>query len=151
MVERIKLRFQKLRIVTVLAWLVIFFLGSMSRGVISPLAFWMLVIVFIILLSIDVVYFIIRVSEAHYLQVTQKSVVIKRVFQPPRAMLISDIKSILFIEKNGTAERIILSDGKHAIEIQHIYRVSKEIIIEKIKASPEYPNGLEIDLIKAIW
>ncbi len=151
MIERIKLSFQKLRIVTVLAWIVLLFLGLMSRGVISALAFWTLVIVIVILFSIDVVYFIIRVSESHYIQVTQQRVMIKRVFRPLRTLLISDITLIILIEKNTKADRIILSDGKHAIEIKHIYRLSKEIILEIIKESEDYPKDLEVNRIEKVW
>ncbi len=151
MVERMTLKFQKLRIVTLFVWVVMLSLGLISRGVISPLAFWMLAIVFIVFFSIDVVYFVVRVSEAHYVHVTQKEVIIKRVFRRPRALLISDIKLIMLIEKSGKAKRIIVSDGAHAIDIRHIYKMSKEAILRSIKGSEGYPKGLEIDRIKGIW
>ena len=151
MVEKITLRFQKLRIVTLLAWVVILVLGFMTDDVISPVAFWILALVVVALISIDVVYFVIRMSEAHYLQVTPQKVIIKRVFRRPKALLISEIKRIMLIEKNATATRIVLSDGTHAIDIQRIYKLSKDVILRTIKGTEDYPKGLEIERIKGIW
>ena len=151
MLERMSLRFQKLRIVTLFIWVVMLFLGLMSRGVISPLVFWVLASVFIVFFSIDVVYFIIRVSGAHYVHVTEKEVIIKRVFQPPKALQISAIQWITLVEKKGTAKRIIVSDGEHAIEIKRVYRLSKEIILRTIMGSEVYPEGVKVNRIKEIW
>ena len=144
MSERIKLKFQKYRVITTLCWMGILFLGLISRGVISSLLFWLLAISIAILFISDLIYFIIRIAESHYLLITTQSIVMKQFLQPPAVMMIEDIESVIIHTEDNKIERIVLADGKNVIVIKHIYTMSKEDMLAMIKHSTKYPEELEI-------
>jgi hypothetical protein len=140
---RIYLKFQKLHIVTTLGWALILFLALISRGVLSQIVFWLLVVMISILFVLDAIYFVIRVIEGHYLLITNHELVMKRFLKPVETMMIADIKSIVFI--NGEySKRLILSDGQKEMVIKHEYRFSKESILRSIQESNNYPKKLQV-------
>ncbi len=142
--EKITLKFQKLHLVTTLGWVLLLFLALISRGVLSSFAFWLIVFMITILFVLDIIYFIIRVIEGHYLVVTKQAVTIKRFLQPVESMLISELKSITFVNSRYNNKRIILSNGDREIVIKHIYKFSKESIMITIQQSSNYPKQLEV-------
>lgn len=142
--EKITLKFQKLHLVTTLGWALILFLALISRGVLSSFAFWLILAMISILFILDVIYFVIRVIEGHFLVVSNREVIIKRFLQPIESMLISELESITFVDNGSHNKRIILSNGERTIEIKHIYRFSKESILVIIQESTNYPKNLEV-------
>lgn len=142
--EKITLKFQKLRLGTTLGWALILFLALISRGVLSAFVFWLIFIMIMILFFLDAIYFVTRVIEGHFLVVSNREVIIKRFLKPIESMLISDIKSITFIDNGPHNKKIIISNGEREIEIKHIYKFSKESILVIIQESTNFPKNLEV-------
>jgi len=145
--EKITLKFQKLHVVTTLGWALILFLALISRGVISSFAFWLILMMVSTLFVLDAVYFVIRVIEGHFLVVSNREVIIKRLFKPIESMLIAELTSITFIDHGYNNKRIILSNGEREIVIKQIYQFSKESILVIIQESTNYPKKLEVTRI----
>lgn len=142
--EKITLKFQKLHIVTTLGWALILFLALISRGVLSNFAFWLIFIMISILFVLDAIYFVIRVIDGHFLVVSNREVIIKRLFKPIESMLIAELISITYIDNGPQHQRIMLSNGEREIEIKHIYKFSKESILVIIQESSNFPKNLEV-------
>jgi uncharacterized membrane protein len=140
---RIRLKFQKLHVVTTLGWATLLFLALISRGVLTQLVFWLIVVMISVLFILDGIYFVIRVIEGHYLLITNHKVVLKRFLKPIASISIAKIQSIVFI--NGEhKKRLILSDGETEVVIKHEYKFKKENILRSIQESSNYPKHLDV-------
>ncbi len=142
--QKITLRYQELHIITAIGWAFFLILGLFSRGVISNLAFWLVIIPISILFILDAIYFVARVSEGHYLFITEKEVLRKRFFKPIETIEIAKLTSIVVKKLDAHIKSIFLSDQDHELEIKHDYKLPKESILFYIKESSNYPRNLEI-------
>ncbi len=138
--ERIKLKFQKFRLMTTLSWMFLLFLGLISRGVIPTWFFWLLVIFIALLFIGDIVYFVIRIAESHYLLITKQQVILKRVFYQPQSIFIAELEKAFISSEDDGIKRIFLADRKQEIVIKHIYTISKENMVAILKNSPNLPK-----------
>lgn len=144
MSERITLKFKKLRLITTLSWMGILLLSLILRDVISSPVFWIVVFVIFILFLTDLIYFIIRIVEVHYLLITNQTVVLKKAFNPPGIIEIKNIKILTLMKKDNKIKQIIVSDDQFEITIKHKYTISKDGILSMIRYSQNFPETVEI-------
>lgn len=145
--ERITLKYQKLHLVTTLGWALVLFLALISRGVLSSLSFWLLLMFISVLFILDAVYFVTRVIEGHYVLITNYAVIQKRFLHPVKAIQIRDLQSITVVEGDYKETRVILRSEEEKIEWKLIYKFSKESMLSTLQQSTNYPKDLTIHRI----
>jgi hypothetical protein len=138
------LKIKGLHMVTTIGWAIILFLALLTRGLISNGLFWLIFSMISVLFVLDVIYFVVRVSEAHYLLITNREVYLKRFFKPIESILISNLRLVEYTKVQYGFDRILLSDGKNKIEIKHDYKFPKKNILMIIQNSSNFPKNMNI-------
>ncbi len=142
--KKITLKFQGVRVVTTFGWAVLLILGLLSRGTVPDSVFWLVIVSIALLLIIDTIYFIARVSQGHYIIITHRKIIFKRFFQEIMTLPMNELNSITVTENKLGNTIIVLTSDDVRFELKHDYIYSKDMILENIQHAHFFPKDVDI-------
>ncbi|MEC9485858.1 MAG: hypothetical protein UMR38_08365 [Candidatus Izemoplasma sp.] len=142
--KKIILKFQGIPFMTTLGWAILLLLGLLSRGTVPDGVFWLVITTISLLLIIDTIYFIARVSQGHYVIISHRKLIFKRFFQPVEVLLMDDLEQISVAKDKFGNKVIVVTDGTKTIVLKHDYQFTKEAMFLYIQQAHFFSKSCKI-------